>query len=351
MNPRAAHNAWVEQAKSASLADAISIINPQGLKRSGTELVGPCPACGGKDRFSVNYAKGKWNCRGAVGGADAIGLVMHCEGIGFLAACERLNGEPPPGGRVRELTPAEKQERERIRKRRESAESKRKEEAERDQQRRFYTAREIWLGSGPLGGAPARYLTLRGINTDFADDQIRAHPGLRHPEGGTFPALVARIASPDGKGTGVWRIYVKADGSGKAPVENPKRGLGVATGGACRIGGIWPRVAVAEGIETALAVRELVPGKIPVWAALSTSGMRGLVLPQEIESVDIFADGDPPKSPRGERKCWMASPGISAANELKKRLEEEGRHVTVQLPPVGRDWNDVLVSAKKIEAA
>lgn len=348
---RAAHDAWVEQAKAASLADAIAIINPQGMKRHGAELVGPCPACGGKDRFSVNYNKGKWNCRSAVGGASPIGLVMHCEGIGFVAACERLNGAPPPGGKVRDMTPAEKAEQERIKKRREESEAKRRAESERDQRRRVETAREIWLGSGQLGGAPARYLSLRGINTDFADDQIRAHPGLRHPEGGTFPALVARIASPDGEGTGVWRIYVKADGSGKAPVENPKKGLGVATGGACRIGGIWPHIAVCEGLETALAVRELVPGKIPVWASLSTSGMRGLVLPQEIESVDIFADADAPKSPKPGREAWTPSPGLSAAHELKARLESEGRQVTIQVPPIGRDWLDCLAAVKKVEAA
>ena len=35
------------------------------LKRvSTTEYCGPCPKCGGRDRFSVNAKRGVFNCRG-----------------------------------------------------------------------------------------------------------------------------------------------------------------------------------------------------------------------------------------------------------------------------------------------
>jgi hypothetical protein len=33
------------------------------LRRQGRELVGPCPTCGGRDRFAVNPSKQLWNCR------------------------------------------------------------------------------------------------------------------------------------------------------------------------------------------------------------------------------------------------------------------------------------------------
>jgi hypothetical protein len=34
------------------------------LKKTGGEWTGPCPRCGGRDRFSISPSKGLWNCRG-----------------------------------------------------------------------------------------------------------------------------------------------------------------------------------------------------------------------------------------------------------------------------------------------
>lgn len=50
---------------------------------------GPCPRCGGPDRFSVNTKKQCWNCRKCklekhkIPG-DVIGLVQWFNGVGFL---------------------------------------------------------------------------------------------------------------------------------------------------------------------------------------------------------------------------------------------------------------------------
>jgi DNA primase len=44
------------------------------LKRQGHEFVGPCPVCGGTDRFGVNTVKQVWNCRGCGKGGDVIAL-------------------------------------------------------------------------------------------------------------------------------------------------------------------------------------------------------------------------------------------------------------------------------------
>ena len=66
------------------------------LKRVGVEHVGPCPQCGGDDRFAVNPKEGVWNCRGCGVGGDVIQLVQHLDGVGFIGACAKLTGEPPP---------------------------------------------------------------------------------------------------------------------------------------------------------------------------------------------------------------------------------------------------------------
>jgi hypothetical protein len=57
---------------------------------------GPCPVCGGVDRFSINIKKQVWNCRGCDRGGDVIDLVKHLDHCDFVSACGTLTGEPPP---------------------------------------------------------------------------------------------------------------------------------------------------------------------------------------------------------------------------------------------------------------
>ena len=86
-------NDEIGRAKSASIEN---VIHNRGIKmrRSGAELVGPCPVCGdGDDRFSINPRKQKWYCRRCdKGGGDAIGLVEFLDGVGFREAVTSLNG-------------------------------------------------------------------------------------------------------------------------------------------------------------------------------------------------------------------------------------------------------------------
>jgi hypothetical protein len=79
-------------ARGVRLEDALAMLGTRDLKRVGRELIGPCPVHGGQDRFAVHPRKGKWNCRGSVGGNDAIGLVMHATGRTFVEAVQMLAG-------------------------------------------------------------------------------------------------------------------------------------------------------------------------------------------------------------------------------------------------------------------
>jgi ribosomal protein L37AE/L43A len=83
---------WIERARRA---DILGVARNLGawLRRSGGEHVGPCPVCGGKDRFSVNVKKQLWNCRGCGKGGDTIALVRHVDGVTFAQAVERLTGQ------------------------------------------------------------------------------------------------------------------------------------------------------------------------------------------------------------------------------------------------------------------
>lgn len=101
MRDDAAMEQWIAEARGVSLADAAARCG-FAPKRGGagvSETCGPCPRCGGDDRFSFNPTRGKWNCRGAVGGSDAIGLVQHVTDLPFLDAVAFLAGEKPVGER------------------------------------------------------------------------------------------------------------------------------------------------------------------------------------------------------------------------------------------------------------
>jgi Virulence-associated protein E/CHC2 zinc finger len=62
------------------------------LKKIGAELIGPCPQCGGKDRFAVSPQKQIFNCRGCDAKGDVIALEAFLSGSDFSAAIDALAG-------------------------------------------------------------------------------------------------------------------------------------------------------------------------------------------------------------------------------------------------------------------
>ena len=65
------------------------------LKRSGADLAGSCPVCGGTDRFVITPKKRVWCCRQCARGGDVIALVQHLDGSEFLDAVQMLAGARP----------------------------------------------------------------------------------------------------------------------------------------------------------------------------------------------------------------------------------------------------------------
>ncbi|MBW2650658.1 MAG: toprim domain-containing protein [Deltaproteobacteria bacterium] len=65
----------------------------------GGEWQGPCPSCGGRDRFHVwpdqNQGQGSYWCRGCDKKGDAIQYLRDFEGMSFHSACDYLNLEIP----------------------------------------------------------------------------------------------------------------------------------------------------------------------------------------------------------------------------------------------------------------
>ncbi|MEO8245141.1 MAG: toprim domain-containing protein, partial [bacterium] len=127
----------------------------------------------------------------------------------------------------------------------------------------------------------------------------------------------------------VHRTYLAPDGTGKAKVDPPKAMLGAVAGGAVRLSQGPGPLVVAEGIETALSLAcGLLTWPATIWAALSTSGLRGLHLPAQPGALIVASDGD--------------TPGQTAACALAERASTLGWKVSILPAPEGCDWNDVL---------
>jgi hypothetical protein len=202
----------------------------------------------------------------------------------------------------------------------------------------------IWDGAGDGCGSPAeRYLReRRRIFLDEWPPSLRFHPHCPRPlsrENGEFlpplPAMVGLIEHIERGAIGVHCTYLLPDGSGKVVVEPEpdKAFFGAMKGGAVRFGspkaGEW--FGTAEGIETTLSA--LLMARMAGWAALSTSGLKNLILPAQADSIIIFADTDENYA------------GQQAANEAVRRFRAQGRKAAA-MPAPEKDFNDLLLRSK-----
>lgn len=345
-------DAWIQRAREADILEE-AMARGAVLKRFGHEWTGPCPVCGGKDRFSINPAKRIFNCRGATGG-DVIRLVEHVEAIPFIQACEAINGEPPPGRASRQITDAD---REAIRRRREQADAeraRRRQEQEANERENQKLAGRIWYASAPIDGTPAEaYLLNRGIPrpSEGWPDVLRFNPEVNYPTMGRHPALICRVDNARGVPNAIWRIYVTPDGR-KPDLPFTKKGLGPAGGCAVRIGGMGSHLGIAEGVESALGAWLLTGRKFPVWAALSTSGLINFNVPEGVARVTCFPDGDKPMRRKDGEHIPSEPPGRAAARKLQERLHQQSIPCAIASePPGGADYLDLWVDAQKESAA
>ena len=84
------------------MANLLELIQSDGgaLKRAATtgggEYAGACPFCGGRDRFRVWPANGRYWCRSCGVAGDSIQYLRDFRGLSFLEACEVLGRDPGP---------------------------------------------------------------------------------------------------------------------------------------------------------------------------------------------------------------------------------------------------------------
>lgn len=211
-----------------------------------------------------------------------------------------------------------------------AAEMARREAAEaQDAAHRISRAKRLWDSSKPLAETlAARYLEQRAIK-DCSAESLRFCPAASHPASARdHPALVARV-DRDGTFVGVHRTFLAEPGA-KANVTPVKAMLGRVKGGAVLLTPPAPRIAVAEGIESALSLSDGLTGHedVAVVAALSVSGVANFVWPEGTVEIIAAPDNDPS--------------GRNAAAKLAERCEAAGVRCSLILPTLdGADWNDL----------
>lgn len=271
---------------------------------------GPCPMCGGKDRFRFDDkdGDGTWICShcGAGSGAD---LVMKIRGCDFAEAAKLIEdvlGQAKP----RQPKPAM------------------------DDARRRDALNRLWRSSLPVADDDpvARYLAARiGLRGPYPASLRTCGNCLYSGEPKRwFPAMVAMVVGPDGKAATLHRTYLTEEGE-KAPVEAPRRVMPgmIPKGAAVRLSDVAPTLGIAEGIETALSATAIF--QVPCWAALNATMLAAWFPPEGVEAVTIFADNDP------------GFAGQAAAFELARRLSDRVK-VRIEMPQhEGEDWNDELL--------
>ncbi len=397
-------SAWVADARAVRVEEVISRRSIK-LRRAGNELVGPCPVCGGRDRFGVNLRKNVWNCRGSGRGGDAIALVEYLDGADFLAACEWLTGYPPPRGEgtrasAEELAAREAERRAREDQQRQDAETYR--EAERQ---RLYRQ---WKGLRPIVGTAAEvYLReIRGLDIPagahlrFARDLPYYHGKHmvagreRHRVVHSGPALVAATTLGNGHFAGLHFTWLDLNAPKGRPVLvcpetgeilPPKKVRGQQQGARIVLvpGGDEPcGMASGEGIESTLSVwtplaRQGRAEADWLWvAAISLGNLAGPALASVAHPTlkNIGKDGKPrprrvlgpePKLteralpvPDSVRDLLLLADADSdpfttrlAMQRAEDRHGAEGRRVMTAWPTQGLDFNDMLLGKQPPEGA
>jgi hypothetical protein len=299
-------------------ADILAVAERLGarLKKVGGEWVGPCPRCGGRDRFAINPRKRLFNCRGCGVGGDVIDLLRFVTGSTFAQAAE-LIGDRPPSPTL----------------------------AKRHDYDPAASIRRIVAGLMPILGSPGElYLSqTRRIGTSvIADllartDAIGWNPSVYFNEPGhplhsqKLGCLVgimtdAATAQPT---RAISRTYIGPNGKKVCKAKTLGEGGGVIR--LSRDEDTLEGLFLAEGLETALAAAAL--GLKPIWATGSAGTMGQFPVLAGIECLTLFADHD--ENGAGER----------AARVTEARWIGAGREVRILCAKtIGHDLNDALMA-------
>ncbi|WP_299558690.1 hypothetical protein [uncultured Sulfitobacter sp.] len=367
----------VMDAKGIPMTEVVHRIGIAGLIAQGAEMVGPCPLCGGKDRFAINLRSNLFQCRKCddVKGGDQIALVMQVLNLSFPDALKWLCGDAPA-----HIDPAELQRR---RARAAADAARQAEEQDRYRRRAIDDAKRIWQRSeGADRGLVRAYLKARGITETMMPEVPRAlrllpdHPYVKKVAGQLVtchrgPCMISAIQAPGGMLEAVHQTWISAAAPhGKAQITQDGADLpaklvrGSKKGGAIRLH--TPRdtdtMVVGEGIETTLTAMAAAPvPSAAYWAGVDLGNMSGRM--QRIKGtrhsgLPDMTDDTAFVPPPWVRRLIFIQDGDSDPKATRAKLESGLRRAMARVPRLkgqivhagaGVDLNDVLNSNEETD--
>lgn len=283
-----------------------------------TNRHGPCPLCGGKDRF-------RWDDK------DGSGTYFcnQCGAGNGWTMLRKLHGwdNPTVAEEIEKIVGTETPKTQYV------------QQPQSDDSRRMDALRRL-LDEATEPSVVSAYLERRGIQ----DPPVGL---LGHPECpywnddtgkiiGRFPAVLAPILSIDGKLVSVQRIY-DADIKPRKKTMPP---VGTINGATVQLYPVDDELGVAEGVETAIGAT--LQFGVPTWAAISAHGIEVFQPPAEIAKIHIFGDND--ANYEGQAAAFVLARRLSREVRAKKRAPLE---IRVNIPEAeATDWLDVYVESR-----
>lgn len=309
-----------------------AILAQLGIPEESLRLkkAGPCPSCGGTDRYTFDNRRGRGDffCR-QCGPGDGFALLERVNGWSFsearryvLEAAGIARGQPRLAANQPRMAA----------------------QAPSPPPRAVPTSRVLSIARSACAVADCpdavAYLESRGLWPLPVGCALKAHAGLDYYEGpqviARYPALVAELRDVAGELVTVHVTYLE-NGRKVAGLE-PRKILTKTEGRegcAVRLMPSGETLGIAEGIETAVSAAVL--DGIPVWAALNTAFLGKFEPPPGVTLLRIYADRD--------------EAGLLAAGRLMERLQGRVRFELRVPPAPHNDFSDHLQSRTRGEGS
>ena len=276
---------------------------------------GPCPMCGGVDRFRWDN---KWDMGGYIcthcGAGNGFDLVMKATGKTFKQIAEEVTSILGPSTITKKDTT--------------------------DTDKAIAAMRAIWNKSTfPSKSGPVDLYLTRRIGQPWKSASLRENLNLWCDNQSNI-AMLWKVITHNNIAINIHKTYLTPDGH-KSSMDRPKRVMqGVLPDGcAVRTAVPQPIMGVAEGIESALSASIMY--NMPVWACINGSLLSKWIPPKICQEVHIFADND--SNYTGQSKAYILANRIEVQYKLK---------AIVHIPPTADiDYNDIHREALKADAA
>ncbi|HHS83685.1 MAG TPA: hypothetical protein ENK38_02010 [Gammaproteobacteria bacterium] len=269
---------------------------------------GPCPICEGTDRYRWDDKEGDgtYFCNGC-GAGSGVDLLMKLNNWSFSEAAKEVEKIVGSCSEVKQKPQSDPS----------------------------FRLKAIQQTAGKAGKEVQEYLRGRGLSKvppGLMQGNVDYYDGMEKL--GSYTAMLGKVVSPEGKPL-TWHVTYLQDGK-KADVTCPKKvmkALDKINGAAIRLYPLAEHIGIAEGIETAIAARELMG--IPTWSVMNTNGMESFIVPEGVKKITIFGDND--KNYAGQVAAY------SLGNRL---IVRDGFDADVVLPTAYGDWLDILLEER-----